>query len=322
MTGGRSYLVTALFVAALALSGQAALAASNAAAEPNAEDVAPSRFGEQPADEAFGAFQRGLYLTARNLALPRAEKGDAAAQTLSAEIYARGLGVPRDDAEAAKWYHEAAEQGVPEAQLQYALILLDRKDASADDKQRARDLMKAAADAGNANAQFNFAQMLIDERPGSRSMSEAYPYFLQAAEKGIADAQYAVSQILANGTAGVAIDLAEARKWLIKAARQNFDTAQYDLGNWYLEGIGGERDLKKAFVWTIRAARAGNVAAQGQAAKLYWGGLGTEPDEAEAAAWVVVTRRAGLRDRALDDFWEGLTENQQHAAIERANKLR
>ena len=103
MTGGRSYLVTALFVAALALSGQAALAASNAAAEPNAEDVAPSRFGEQPADEAFGAFQRGLYLTARNLALPRAEKGDAAAQTLLAEIYARGLGVPRDDAEAAKW---------------------------------------------------------------------------------------------------------------------------------------------------------------------------------------------------------------------------
>ena len=75
---------------------------------------------------------------------------------------------------------------------------------------------------------------------------------------------------LANGTAGVAQDPAEARKWLIKAARQNFDTAQYDLGIWYLEGIGGERDLKKAFVWTIRAARAGNDGLQAPAA----GGLG------------------------------------------------
>lgn len=322
MTRRAAFPAAAAFAAALAFSGQVALAASNAAAGPSAETVAPSRFGEQPADEAFGAFQRGLYLTARNLALPRAEKGDAAAQTLLAEIYARGLGVPRDDAEAAKWYHEAAKQGVPEAQLQYALILLDRKDASAEDKTRARDMMKAAADAGNANAQFNFGQMLIDERPGSRSMAEAYPYFLGAAEKGIADAQYAVSQILAHGAGGITTDRAEARKWLIKAARQNFDTAQYDLGIWYLEGIGGERDLKKAFIWTIRAARAGNVAAQGQAAKLYWGGLGTEPNEVEAAAWVVVTRRAGLRDRALDDFWEGLTEDEQHAAIERANQLR
>ena len=64
------------------------------------------------------------------------------------------------------------------------------------------------------------------------------------------------------------------------------------------------------------------VAAQGAVAKLYWGGLGTEPDVAEAAAWVVVTRRAGLRDSALDDLWDGLTEEERRAAIERANRLR
>ncbi len=33
-----------------------------------------SRFGDKPADEAFGAYQRGLYLTAFNLAKPQAEK--------------------------------------------------------------------------------------------------------------------------------------------------------------------------------------------------------------------------------------------------------
>lgn len=311
-------------LAVFSLIATAAVVPAMAAGDetPDADTIAPSRFGEQPADEAFGAFQRGLYLTARNLARPRAEAGDSAAQMLLAEIYARGLGVPRDNDEASKWYRLAAEKDIPEAQLQYALILLEDEDSSPEEKEKARGLMKEAADAGNGNAQFNFGQMIIDERPGSRSLAEAYPYFLGAAEKGIADAQYAVSQILANGAVGIDPDPAEARSWLIRAARQNFDTAQYDLGNWYLRGIGGERDLERAFAWTIRAARAGNVAAQGEVAKLYWGGLGTEPNEMEAAAWVVVTRRAGLRDRALDDFWEGLTDEERHAAIDRANQLR
>ena len=73
-------------------------------------DVDPKRFGASPSDAAFGAFQRGLYLTALDLALPRAEKGDAAAQTLVAEIYARGLGVRRDDKKAAELYEKAAAQ--------------------------------------------------------------------------------------------------------------------------------------------------------------------------------------------------------------------
>ncbi|TCD11460.1 sel1 repeat family protein [Oricola cellulosilytica] len=289
--------------------------------EPDPMTVAPSRFGVRPADEAFGAFQRGLYLTARNLALPRAEEGDAAAQTLLAEIYSRGLGVARDPAAATQWYKKAAEQGVPEAQLQYALIL-NRKGADDDQTARARELMKAAADAGNGNAEFNYAQMLVSERRGSDRIAEAYPYFLRAARKGIPDAQYAVSQYLSSGPGEIERDLEKAREWLIKAARQNFDTAQIELGEWYLKGIGGDRDLKRAFAWTIRAARGGNVAAQAKVARLYWGGLGVEPDEAEAAAWYVVSRRAGLRDRALDDFWEGLTAREQRAAIERANALR
>src|SRR5690606_37113597 len=62
--------------------------------EPSAPEpeVDPQRFASPP-DDAFGAYQRGLYITALNLALPRADGGDAAAQTLVAEIYSRGLGV-------------------------------------------------------------------------------------------------------------------------------------------------------------------------------------------------------------------------------------
>ena len=74
---------------------------------------------EKPAREpdfAYGAFQRGLYLTAFELALPRAESGDPVAQTLIAELFWKGLGVARDRKKAVDWYKFAAEGGDRAAQ--------------------------------------------------------------------------------------------------------------------------------------------------------------------------------------------------------------
>ena len=42
----------------------------------SSETVDPSRFGGRQPDEAYGAYQRGLYKTAYNLALVRAKNGD------------------------------------------------------------------------------------------------------------------------------------------------------------------------------------------------------------------------------------------------------
>lgn len=286
-----------------------------------AEGVDQERFGGPPADAAYGAFQRGLYMTALNLALPRAEAGDSAAQTLVAEILSRGLGVARDEARAAKWYQLAAEQGVPEAQFQYALMLLDGRFVKKD-AQGAYALMQAAAEAGNRLAQFNFAQLIVQREPGNAGMTKAVAYYQRAADSGLADAQYAMSQIYANGAGGKRRDDAEARRWLLLSARQNFDTAQLDLGTWLVDGRGGPRDLKAGFGWMSRAAHAGNVAAQNRLAKLYMGGIGTEPNSTDAAAWYFLARRAGLTDPEMEDFLRGLTDEEQKKALERANRLR
>ncbi len=299
-------------------AGEPALPVTN---QPVAENVDQNRFGGPPADAAYGAFQRGLYMTALNLALPRAEAGDPAAQTLAAEILSRGLGVARDEAKAAKWYQLAAEQGVPEAQFQYALLLLDGRFVKKD-PQGAYALMQAAAEAGNRLAQFNFAQLLINREPGDVGMAKAVSYYQRAAEAGLADAQYAMAQMFANGAGGKKRDDVEARRWLLAAARQNFDTAQVDLGTWLVEGRGGKRDLKAGFGWIKRAADGGNVAAQNRLAKLYMGGIGTEPNSIDAAAWYFLARRAGLSDPEMDDFLRGLTEEEQKQALERANRLR
>ena len=285
-----------------------------------ATNVDPARFGGRPPDAAYGAYQRGLYKTAYNLALERAEKGDAPAQTLVAEILARGLGMPADAAEAAKWYQRAAEQGVSEAQFQYALILIDGRQVKRDEK-KAQVLLQAAAEAGNPLAQFNLAQLLIQKDPGETNLARAVVYYQKAAETGLADAQYAMAQIYANGVGGKTKDDTEARRLLVLAAQKNYDTAQLDLGQWLIDGRGGKRDLKSGFNWTKRAAEGGNVAAQNRLAKLYEGGIGVDPDLVTAAAWFIVARRAGLADPQMDDFMQGLDEEQTKQALQKANRL-
>lgn len=53
---------------------------------------------------------------------PLAEAGDAQAQLYLAYAYRRGLGVARDDVQAAHWYRRAAEQGLADAQYQLGLM--------------------------------------------------------------------------------------------------------------------------------------------------------------------------------------------------------
>lgn len=289
--------------------------------EPNPGGVDPKRFGSKTSDEAYGAFQRGLYKTAYNLALPRAEAGDPAAQTLVAELLTRGLGIKTDATAAAGWYEKAAKQGVPEAQFQYALMQIDGK-FTKKDAAGALALMQTAADAGNPLAQFNLAQLYVQQDSSPAGLAKALPYYERAAKTGVPDAQYAMAQIYANGAGGKKQDLVEARRFLEQAAKQGFDTAELDLGTWMVEGRGGERNATQGFAWLKRAAEGGNVAAMNRLAKLYMNGIGTDPNSIDAAAWYFLARRAGLSDFEMADFLAGLTEDETKKALERANRLR
>ena len=281
----------------------------------------PETGSEPKGDAAYGAFQRGRYLTAFKLAMPLAKLGDPAAQTLVAELYARGLGVPKDMELAAKWYGIAAGSGDTASQLKYALLLLEGRYVTPD-KVHAKELMRRAADAGNSSAQFNYGQLLITEKPGREGVQQALPYMTSAAENGIADAQFALAQIYAYGVGLEKDDPYTARRWLLRAARSGFDTAQLDLGVWLIDGIGGKIDYDAGFGWMRRAANSGNTMAQNRLSHLYINAIGTRPDPIEAAKWYIISRRAGLEDRRLEDFFQGLTAAEQKAGIEASNNFR
>ena len=62
-------------------------------------------------DDGVAAYAAGDYATAYREWFPRAEQGDAKAQYNLGVIHANGKSVPKNDAEAVKWYRKAAEQG-------------------------------------------------------------------------------------------------------------------------------------------------------------------------------------------------------------------
>lgn len=316
----RLLLPVALLLAALPAAAQPTGPDGGRVTSPDPEAVDPGRFSPRPADIAYGAYQRGYYLTALNLATPLALAGDAAAQTLIAEIYSRGLGVRPDIGTATEWYEKAAAQDVPEAVFQLAMILLDGGEEFGDTA-RARALTEQAADAGHRMAQFNFAQMLLAGDEEGQDVARAVSYYERAARGGLADAQYAMAQVYRHGAGGVAADQAEARRWLERAAGQGLDTAQIELGSWLVER-SGESDQKAGFAWLMRAATAGNPAAQNRVAKLYRAGVGVEPDRIQAASWYLRARRAGLVDLVMEDQLAGLTDEELALATFNSDRLR
>ncbi|MEE9314813.1 MAG: tetratricopeptide repeat protein [Rhizobiaceae bacterium] len=285
---------------------------------PLSQDANLSR--KSPPDLAYGAYQRGYYLTALKLALPRAETGDPAAQTLIAELYWKGLGVGRNRKKATEWYGFAANAGNRQAQFSYANILIRGKEAPLDKKQ-GEDFMAKAADAGHKQAAFNLAQIITSRRPTWAGFKQALPYYTKAAKAGIPDAQYALANIYAEAQGVAFNDEPKARLWLAKSAQGGFDTAQVEYGIWLANGRGGTKDIQQARQWFFKAAAQGNIIAKNRLAHIYASGLGVERDVIKAGAWHILSRRAGFSDSKMDRLFQSLSGIDKKRTLEAANQL-
>ena len=292
------------------------------AEEPEAQSRIEEAFDDKTEvapDPAYGAYQRGMYLTAFELALPRAEAGDAAAQTLIAELYDLGQGVARDSEKAAQWYKVAALSGNREAKFAYGLRLLQGRDFEQDVKEGIR-LMAEAADAGHPLAMFNYATHLISQRPTTAGYRKALPYLERAADHRLADAYYLLAGIYREGLATGIGNPEKARTFLERAAQAGVNEAQVELGIAYATGTDGPKDLAKANSWYLAAARNGNVIAQNRLAHQLFAGLGVQKNITEAAMWHILASRAGRADPVLDEYMRTMDEKSRSKALSMANK--
>lgn len=175
-----------------------------------------------------------------------AEQGDATAQFALGVMYATGLGVPNDFVEAAKWYRLAAVQGMA------CLATASAHAGEVDD-------VRALAEQGDAQAQFNLGVMYAKGDGVAQDHVEAVEWYRRAAEQGDASGQSSLGYKYDKGL-GMLQDHAEAVKWYRRAAEQGDAEAQFYLGLKYLSGEGVPKDYVRAHMWSNLAAAQGTEA--------------------------------------------------------------
>lgn len=126
------------------------------------------------------------------------------------------------------------------------------------------------------------------------SYEQAFYELLPLAEGQDPAAQYLIAGLYLIGN-GVPQDLAEARKWLTRAAHSGHAEAAMVLGDMAARGIGmAKPDPAQALVWYRHAALQGVAHAQNNLGIALAAGKGTAKDSKAAAEWLERAARQGV----------------------------
>jgi TPR repeat protein len=178
-------------------------------------------FDSRKAEKGVAAYRQKDYATA--LQVFQSVPTDGRAQFYLGLMYRNGRGVPKDDAQAVKWYLKASQNGSRIAEYNMALIYDDPK-----------------------SSVYNLKQALI--------------WYQDGAKNGDASSQVNLGYKYAHGE-GVPEDHKEAVKWYRKAAEQGDATGQLDLGLELYHGQGVAKDPVQAYEWVTLAANQGYAGA-------------------------------------------------------------
>jgi|GEM_PF-1186881 len=269
--------------------------------------------------------------TAQSKLTQFAESGNELAQYKLGRIYNfgchNGLGVPRDVAQAARWFELAARQGSADAASELGVIYY-RSDSPSKDPALSsywfhqantlgdRDAMvvrgqlirkvivnglsvwpdevknavaqtEVLAEQGNAEAQEQMGEMIEQGMAGPIDFTLAASWFQKSAMKGNAVAQRNLGLLYMNGR-GVMRGTTQTLSWLTNAATQNDAIAADKLGGIYLFGLSVPKDVTAAAHWYSVAAEHGSVKGQGSLAAAYMLGRGLPKDDVKAWEWFLI----------------------------------
>jgi len=222
-------------------------------------DIAPQRIAQANGIDASGyddeaasqAYENGDFATSRKLAEPAANRGIARAQFIMGMLYLGGKGVDhQDDAQAAKWFTKASDQGNTYGQLLLASLYRNGHGV-AKDTVKAWQLLMQSADAGNGFAEDQVGMQLLSN---STKQKEAVHFFALAAEQGVDNSQFQLGYCYFNGT-GVEKDVKQAVEWFEKAVAQQNTRAMGMLVPIYMGGEEGvPKNLARAYALAHLAA--------------------------------------------------------------------
>jgi hypothetical protein len=236
-----------------------------------------------------------------------AAQGEAGAQYALGGMYYLGQCAPKNFTEAANWFLKAAKQNHPEAQRALGWAY-DKGQGVPKSRDEAIKWFTKAARMGHKGAINTLKKMgvtlepepalpkeeeLVDLAPAAEEESEQKTQeatdlerLIQAAHRGDPESQYKLSRCYYRGI-GAPQDMAEAQKWLEKAASKGYVEAQFSLGVMY---------YKDAVKWFQRAAENGSDKAQFSLGVMYLDGRGVQRDRSMAIHWFKESAKQGNHD--------------------------
>lgn len=187
--------------------------------------------------------------------LKEARIGTLEAQYELALMYANGIGVAIDISKAIHWLQQAATKGLAGAQYLLATRYLSGIGVDRDETAALLWLGRAVMQ-GHTKATLRLGRFLETSHRDA-----AMACMRQAADAGLADAQFAWAKAVLSATPPRSEQLGPAREYLTAAAQQGLAAAQHALGDIYWRGLGVAPDVQQALDWYRRASAQGSLQA-------------------------------------------------------------
>lgn len=140
-------------------------------------------------------------------------------------------------------------------------------------------VIKALAEQGDANAQYEYGWALCCDDSTQENRILPLYWFNKAAEQGHPKALWRI------GSSYEMVDDERALYWYRKSAEAGYPIAQWWLGVKYERGEGVTQDFEQAFFWYEKAAEAGDVDACRELGAMYEAGNGVKQDWQQSAYW-------------------------------------
>ena len=217
-----------------------------------------------------------------------AEAGHLQAQTDLGGIYfSGGTGVHQDGKESLKWFTLAANQGSKEA-LVYMGLIHRMGLGVPHDEMKAREYWKQAAEAGIAEAQYYMGSFTT--ATGDLNAAKQAEWLRRAVQSGnpglAAKAACALGYLYAEGKGGgIRRDMKESARWYAIAAQGGDMRAQLVYGIMLLQGESVPKDAEKGMSYIRMSAGQDNPQAIALLINLLRNEKNAQENENEAAAW-------------------------------------
>ncbi|HEX5509234.1 MAG TPA: tetratricopeptide repeat protein [Pseudolabrys sp.] len=282
------------------LSGSAYAQTPSPAPAPSQTAPGTPNENKRVPDIAYGAYQRGYFLTAFADATHLAEHNDPQSMTLLGELYANGQGVGRDDAKAESWYKLAADRGDRNAIFALAMFRFEGRNGPRNVEAGAK-LLERAVKLGHPAAAYDLGLLYMQGQGVQQDLKHAVALFTFAAKAGNAEAEYALATMYKDGR-GVAKNQVEATRLMGRAALAGKVEAMVEFGIAQFNGEGIPKNEAAAAHLILLAAQHGNPIAQNRMAHILSAGRGMKADPVDAVKWHLIARASGKGDPDLDIY--------------------